>query len=98
MMSGMTREPLVAALSAAGFASGRMLGLAVSTSGPADPIGTRPVHRAAVAFAEQTWLVVDPATIAAVEQALTPRWVWWAATDTAAPLLAGGVRLAQCWD
>ena len=97
MMCGMTREPLVAALSAAGCAPGRMLGLAV-TGGPPDPVGKRRVRRAAVAFAEDTWLVQDPADLAAVEQALAPRWVWWATTDTAAPLLADGVQLAQCWD
>lgn len=36
--------------------------------------------------------------VAALEAALDPRWVWWDAPATLAPLVAGGVRLRACWD
>jgi DNA polymerase-1 len=35
--------------------------------------------------------------VRAVDDALRPRWVWWA-NDTAATLVAAGVRVATCWD
>lgn len=31
-------------------------------------------------------------------EAERPRWVWWSAEQTAAPLVAAGVQLAACWD
>ncbi len=40
----------------------------------------------------------DPIEIVArLESELRPRWVWWS-NDTAAQLLAGGVRIGTCWD
>lgn len=42
--------------------------------------------------------VDDPAAVvAAVEREIRPRWVMWT-PDTAATLVAAGVRLAMCWD
>lgn len=35
--------------------------------------------------------------IADLEQAHRPRWVWWA-NDVPARLIAGGLRVATCWD
>ena len=31
-------------------------------------------------------------------EALAPRWTWWSARETAAPLVAAGVRVRACWD
>ena len=36
--------------------------------------------------------------VAALEAELDPRWVWWDARATLAPLVANGVRLRACWD
>ena len=36
--------------------------------------------------------------VAALEAQLDPRWVWWDARATLAPLVATGVRLRACWD
>lgn len=36
--------------------------------------------------------------VAAIESRLRPRWVWWSARSTATVLIAGGVRVATCWD
>ncbi|WP_432506940.1 DNA polymerase [Kineococcus arenarius] len=33
-----------------------------------------------------------------VERGLAPRWTWWSAAGTAAPLVAAGVHLARCHD
>ncbi len=38
------------------------------------------------------------ASLAAVEHRLRPRWVWWSARSSAAPLLRHGLRVAVCWD
>ncbi len=38
------------------------------------------------------------ADLAELEAALHPRWVWWNARDTAAPLVAAGLRPRACWD
>jgi DNA polymerase-1 len=35
--------------------------------------------------------------IAAIEQALRPRWVWWS-NEVGSALLATGTRVATCWD
>ena len=41
----------------------------------------------------------DPvALVAELEEELHPRWTWWTARDTAAALVAGGVRPRACWD
>ena len=37
------------------------------------------------------------ATLAEIEQTLSPRWIWWTA-DTARTLVAEGLRPARCWD
>lgn len=36
--------------------------------------------------------------VAALEATATPRWVWWSAAESAAPLAAAGVRPARAWD
>jgi len=36
--------------------------------------------------------------LAAVEDRLRPRWVWWSAAASAGPLVSRGPRLATCWD
>ena len=41
----------------------------------------------------------DPAALVrALTSALSPRWVWWSARATAAPLVAAGLMLPACWD
>ncbi len=71
--------------SAVGLAVHPQVGVALAF---ADRTTSRPAARAAsVAGA-----------LAAVEHALRPRWVWWSAATTAAPLLAADLRLATCWD
>lgn len=58
--------------------------------------------RQSVAFAHEkgSWVItgVDPiATVAALEVAVRPRWVWWT-SETWQPVLASGQRVAMCWD
>jgi DNA polymerase-1 len=53
--------------------------------------GTDGVRRRHVATA-------DPVAVVAELEALGPRWVWWTARDTAAALVAAGVRPRACWD
>jgi DNA polymerase I len=58
--------------------------------------------RQSVAFASEkgSWVItgVDPIEIVrAVEVALRPRWVWWS-SETWAPVLRSGQRVAMCWD
>ena len=38
------------------------------------------------------------ARVAALEDERHPRWVWWSAAGTAAPLVRNGIRLDRCWD
>jgi DNA polymerase-1 len=40
----------------------------------------------------------DPARAVRAVSALEPRWTWWAARETAAPLVDAGVHLQACWD
>ncbi len=41
----------------------------------------------------------DPvALVGRLERLLRPRWTWWSAGSTAAPLVAAGVHLARCHD
>ncbi|MDP9239261.1 MAG: DNA polymerase I, partial [Actinomycetota bacterium] len=40
----------------------------------------------------------DPAAVVGALAALDPRWTWWSARETAAPLVAAGVRPRTCWD
>jgi DNA polymerase I len=57
-----------------------------------------------LAAAEGSWAVTgEPAAlVGAVDEAVAPRWAWWEAAGTAAPLLAGGLvgarGLRACWD
>lgn len=41
---------------------------------------------------------VDPSSVIADLVACGPRWVWWSARETAADLVAAGVRVRTCWD
>jgi DNA polymerase-1 len=40
----------------------------------------------------------DPTQVVRELASLDPRWTWWSARDTAAPLVAAGLRLRACWD
>ncbi|MEP6695531.1 MAG: DNA polymerase [Pseudonocardiales bacterium] len=80
---------LAADMSAAGVAAGRALALAV-------------VPGAGLVLAwtggQLRLPTVDPATVVGELAALDPRWTWWSAWETAAPLVAAGVRPRTCWD
>ena len=43
-------------------------------------------------------LAADPVDVVRGARALHPRWTWWSARETAAPLAARGVHLRTCWD
>ena len=79
-----------AALEAAGVRRGDPVALAFArTSG----IG--------LSFHGRSWAVQcqDPARLVAeIELALSPRWVWWSADETATPLIRAGIRPSCCWD
>ena len=83
---------LVTSLRQAGAARGDLVGLVIS-----------PVLGLGVATAERAWLVTTgtdaalAAEVAQADEALRPRWAVWSG-QTAAHLVAGGVRLATCWD
>jgi DNA polymerase-1 len=79
------------ALAASGLQRGDSLALTVSPAG------------AGLWTASGGWAVAGqlPETVAAlgrVEQRWRPRWVWWSANATAAPLVRAGLRVAVCWD
>ena len=38
------------------------------------------------------------ARVAALEEERHPRWVWWSAAGTAAPLVRTGIQVNRCWD
>ncbi len=40
----------------------------------------------------------DPVAVVADLETRGPRWVWWSARETAAALVAAGVRPRACWD
>ena len=40
----------------------------------------------------------DPVSVVREVAGLDPRWTWWSARETAAPLVAAGVRPRTCWD
>jgi DNA polymerase I len=83
-------EELVARLRRAGVARGDLVGLVISADlrlGLAAPGGGWPVAPGAGAVA----------AIGRADEALRPRWAVWSG-ETAARLVAGGVRLATCWD
>lgn len=81
----------VARLRAAGVGPGDLVAVALA---PGAGVGmAAPGTRLAI-----TTDVDDPAAVvAAVEREIRPRWVVWT-PDTAATLVAAGVRLAMCWD
>jgi DNA polymerase I len=79
------------ALAASELQRGGSVALAVSAAG------------AGLWTASGGWAVAGqpPQTLAAlarVEQRWRPRWVWWSANTTAAPLVRSGLRVAVCWD
>ena len=86
----MTARSALSALTAAGVARG-------------DAVAVALVPGAGVALA---WpggsVAVDTgqpaALVAELSAALGPRWTWWSARETAAPLVAAGVRPRACWD
>ena len=43
-------------------------------------------------------LAADPVEVVRAAAPLSPRWTWWAARETAAPLAARGVHVRACWD
>jgi len=67
-----------------------------------DPVGLAlvPGRGIALAWSGRQSYVATPDPVSAVRdlEALGPRWVWWSARETAAVLVAGGVRPRACWD
>jgi DNA polymerase-1 len=90
-------DDVVEELRRAGVARGQLLGLAIA---PGVGVGLG-VGLATAAGGSQLGVpatAVDPvAVVAAVEDALRPRWVWWSSAS-AVPLVEGGVRVATFWD
>ena len=86
----MADEDLVTSLRQAGVNRGDLVGLVIS---PALDLG--------LATADRSWPVAAGAGLAdevgQADEALRPRWVVWSG-QTAARLVADGVRLATCWD
>jgi DNA polymerase-1 len=78
---------LVAQLAAAGVERGTPLALVV---GPAS-VGL------AWSGGSST-VAAGPAEVVAELAALDPRWTWWQARETAAPVVAAGARPRTCWD
>ena len=91
---------LVTSLREAGAARGDLVGLVVS---PGLGLGVATAERAwpvATGTALATTALAATALAAEVghaDEALRPRWAVWSG-QTAAHLVAGGVRLATCWD
>jgi DNA polymerase-1 len=47
----------------------------------------------------QEWVpTAHPAEAVRELTSIDPRWTWWSARETAAPLIDAGVRLRTCWD
>ena len=69
---------------------------------PGDPLAVAIVPGAGVAFASTDGTRVehtdDIAAVIREVSAADPRFVWWSARETAAPLVRAGVRLRACWD
>jgi DNA polymerase-1 len=78
---------IVEDLRRSGLQRGDLLALAVAPSGAA----------LAAAGLVRTGLQPAPEVVAAIDEALRPRWVLWSSA-TAAQLVAAGVRIATCWD
>jgi len=95
---------LVTSLRQAGVARGNLVGLVVS---PGSGLGVATAERAGLAAsgagptASGTGPTASGAGLAAevgrADEVLRPRWAVWSG-QTAAHLVAGGVRLATCWD
>ncbi|WP_431607100.1 DNA polymerase [Protofrankia symbiont of Coriaria ruscifolia] len=71
--------------------------------GRRDPVAVVVVAGAGAGLASERggWAVracQPSAVLTAIETACAPRWVWWSARGTAAPLVAAGVYMAACWD
>jgi DNA polymerase-1 len=70
---------------------------------PGEPVALVVVAGVGIGLAtvERSWAVAsaDPsALVAPVAGENAPRWVWWSARVTAAPLVSAGIRLTTCWD
>src|SRR5829696_7645730 len=87
--AGAGREGRVAG-AAAGSGAARPAG--ESGPGPAPPPAMRPVAVALAVASDEPVAIVR-----AVEEAFAPRWVMWSG-ETAGTLVAGGLRVARCWD
>ncbi len=82
-------DQFIGDLVARGVGRGDPLGLAVGPG--AATVALAPLSGAPIGG------IADVAVIAAVDEAIRPRWVVWS-SDTVRPLVAGGCRLATCWD
>jgi DNA polymerase I len=69
---------------------------------PGDPLAVSIVPGAGVAVASADGTRAERThDVAAVVRELSsdePRWVWWSARETVAPLVEAGVRTRACWD
>lgn len=92
-------EALLARLCDAGLVRGGYLGLALSSGvGLGLALPCRPGSGSGSGTQTFAMATPDPAgVVGAIEDALRPRWVWWS-NETAAVLIAAGVRVATCWD
>ena len=82
-------DRLLAALRAADVGRGDPVALALATG-----VGV------GVAAAGERWWMETPhpaLVVDRIENELRPRWTWWS-NETAATLIAAGVRVAMCWD
>jgi DNA polymerase-1 len=79
---------------------GRMPALADVRRG--QPVGLVVVPELGLALAwdggGRSVATVDPADAVQTLAGLDPRWTWWSARVTAAPLIAAGSRPRTCWD
>lgn len=70
--------------------------------GRGEPVALVVVEDTGVALAwdgGQTWLpTTQAAEVVSELTAIDPRWTWWSARETAAPLIEAGVPLRTCWD
>ncbi|MCU1501648.1 MAG: putative polymerase, partial [Ilumatobacteraceae bacterium] len=86
---GVEAERIVAVLRDAGVVRGDLVAVAI-----AGDVGVG----LATASTRHAVATTDPvATVAAIEDAIRPRWVEWS-NRTAAELVAGGLRIELCWD
>ncbi len=89
--AGSSPADVVAWLDAHGVGRADLVGLAFQ---PGVGVGLAAPDRVALAEADPA---VAAAVVAAVDEELRPRWVWWSG-DTALALVRAGVRVATCWD